>query len=235
MKLRQPFEGDYPITLDFGETWEDVYTADNPHKGIDYGCPLGTGILAAADGTVMKVGYEANGYGNYVIIQHEGTYGTVYAHLRGTTAVIYDKVKAGETIGYSGSTGNSSGPHLHFEARTQWDKIKTVFDPKLIMQNVIDTPSNTERKTVDLPNEAVEAEVVCGIANIRSAECRQNVIAYAYSGERYKLCEGVLILNGLRYRRIQPQTVDDIGGLIAEYDSEGTQILKEVTNGEEKS
>ena len=91
--LRQPFSGSYPITLDFGETWGKTYTKDNPHKGIDYGCPEGTPVLASADGTVLNVGYASTGYGNFVIIQHKDGSGTVYAHLKSWKFGLYKSVQ----------------------------------------------------------------------------------------------------------------------------------------------
>ena len=135
MKLRQPFKGDYPITLDFGEEYLPLYKKGE-HKGIDYGCPKDTPILASADGWVLKISYEQNGYGNYIILLHSDNSGTVYAHLDKIATYVNARVSKGDVIGYSGTTGNSTGYHLHFEYRIQASKLSTAVDPKPYMQTV---------------------------------------------------------------------------------------------------
>ncbi|MDA5283709.1 peptidoglycan DD-metalloendopeptidase family protein [Streptomyces sp. Isolate_45] len=87
------------------------------HTGIDLAVPTGTPVVAAAAGTVVTADWQGS-YGNAVIIQHaDGRY-TLYAHLSTITVKQGDQVAAAQEIGLSGSTGNSTGPHLHFEART---------------------------------------------------------------------------------------------------------------------
>jgi len=96
-------------------------TYDDAHKAIDYACVIGTEIKACADGEVVKTGNpEDGGYGLFVKLQHDG-FTSIYAHLSERFVYILDKVKAGDVIGYSGSTGNSTGPHLHFETRMGLD------------------------------------------------------------------------------------------------------------------
>ena len=129
MNLRKPFNGNYPITQKFGDT----YTSAS-HTGIDYALPLGTPVLAAADGIVEKAGVDNTGYGNVIIIRHLWTDGTVYAHLRNWSVQVGQKVKAGEVIGYSGNTGNSTGAHLHFEYRTSYNDWKSAMDPEIFMK-----------------------------------------------------------------------------------------------------
>ena len=131
MQLIKPFKGDYPITQRFGDTFTDP----KGHKGIDYALPLGTPVLAAADGIVEKAGVDNTGYGNVIIIRHLWTDGTVYAHLRNWSVQVGQKVKAGEIIGYSGNTGNSTGPHLHFEYRTVCNDYKSAIDPSIFMKD----------------------------------------------------------------------------------------------------
>ena len=117
MSYRQPFRGDFPITQHFGEKITDP----KGHTGIDYGCPAGTPILASDAGIVVFCGTGPAGYGNYVILQHNDGKATLYAHLQQIATVLRKKVEQEEVIGYSGSSRNSSGPHLHFEARDKWD------------------------------------------------------------------------------------------------------------------
>lgn len=128
MDYRQPFTGEYPITQIFGEYIPGV-TVGTKHTGIDYACPEGTPILASADGQVMYAGWSPYGWGNMVIIRHNDGKATVYAHLDKVTVRANQPVKQSERIGLSGSTGNSTGPHLHFEARQNWSVAESCKDP----------------------------------------------------------------------------------------------------------
>ncbi|MFU2326765.1 OapA family protein [Pseudomonas sp. NFX98] len=86
------------------------------HKGVDYAAPRGTPIKAAGDGKVLLAG-RRGGYGNTVIIQHGNTYRTLYGHMQGFAKGVQtgSNVKQGQVIGYIGTTGLSTGPHLHYE------------------------------------------------------------------------------------------------------------------------
>lgn len=88
----------------------------NNHKGIDIGAPTGTPIYAAEDGIVTYVGWYY-GYGNLVKVQHANGYETYYGHCSAFNCSAGDTVSQGDLIAYVGSTGNSTGPHLHFEVR----------------------------------------------------------------------------------------------------------------------
>jgi murein DD-endopeptidase MepM/ murein hydrolase activator NlpD len=83
------------------------------HNGVDFGIPDGTPVVAAAAGTVEKVGFENGGYGNYVKLNH-GAFQTYYAHLQGAAVGAGQKVQQGTVVGFSNNTGASTGPHLHF-------------------------------------------------------------------------------------------------------------------------
>ncbi len=87
------------------------------HTGVDLAAPLGTPVMAAADGIVVAVAHTYVGYGNYVMIAHGGGVITLYAHLLETDVNVGDRVARGKRIGLEGSTGLSTGPHLHFEVR----------------------------------------------------------------------------------------------------------------------
>jgi murein DD-endopeptidase MepM/ murein hydrolase activator NlpD len=87
------------------------------HYGVDISAPLGTSVVAAADGVVVAVGHTNVGYGNYVVIGHGGGIATLYGHLLDTTVKVGDVVMRGQEIGHEGSTGLSTGPHVHFELR----------------------------------------------------------------------------------------------------------------------
>ena len=124
MSYRQPFKGDYPITQRYGEKYTSSF-----HTGIDYACPVGTKILASNDGQVMFAGSDQTGYGLCVIIRHNDGNATLYAHLSRIYVKYWQTVKQGDVIAESGNTGNSTGPHLHFEARKAWAVFDTHFDP----------------------------------------------------------------------------------------------------------
>lgn len=87
------------------------------HKGVDLKLNSNDTVVAAFDGKVRVVNYEARGYGNYVIIRHPNGLETVYGHLNKQLVAEEQEVRAGEPIGLGGSTGRSTGPHLHFETR----------------------------------------------------------------------------------------------------------------------
>lgn len=102
----------------------DLPGQTTPHWGVDIAADYGTPIVAAADGTIMVVSnpWEGQntggyGYGNYIVINHYNGLATLYGHLRSAAVVLDQYVTAGEVIGYMGSTGNSTGSHLHFEVR----------------------------------------------------------------------------------------------------------------------
>ena len=86
------------------------------HTGIDIAAPHGTPIYAAAAGEVIYAA-RRGGYGNCIIVLHGGGYATLYAHLSRFAVRIGEDVRRGQLIGYVGSTGLSTGPHLHFEVR----------------------------------------------------------------------------------------------------------------------
>lgn len=98
------------------------------HKGVDISLKEGDVVKAALPGVVGRIGYEPGGYGHFVIVVHSDGVETRYAHLSRVTAVLGQKVAAGEGIALGGSTGNSTGPHLHFEVRRQGKAI----DPLLL-------------------------------------------------------------------------------------------------------
>ncbi len=90
-----------------------------PHKGVDIAAPPGTPIFAAAAGKVVYSDDKQRGYGNLVILRHAGGYVTVYAHNRRNLVDVGDQVRQGSRIAEVGSTGRSTGPHLHFEIRVE--------------------------------------------------------------------------------------------------------------------
>ena len=99
-----------PITSPFGWRWGRM------HEGVDLGAAYGTSIAAAAAGAVIYAGW-LGGYGNLTVIDHGGGLATAYGHQSRIAVSVGQQVARGEIIGYVGSTGHSTGPHLHFEVR----------------------------------------------------------------------------------------------------------------------
>ncbi|MCK4586367.1 MAG: peptidoglycan DD-metalloendopeptidase family protein [Gammaproteobacteria bacterium] len=106
------------ISSRFGKRRHPTLNKMKNHHGVDYAAPRGTPIKAAGDGKLTYVGRKG-GYGKTVMIQHGGKYGTLYAHMSRIKPGMRrgKKVRQGQTIGYVGSTGRSTGPHLHYEFR----------------------------------------------------------------------------------------------------------------------
>lgn len=110
-KLSYPFRGNFPVTQ---------YFTKMGHAGVDWGMPYDTPLYAAHGGYVVKAGWDVSGYGYMILIENAGGFRTLYGHLNGPSAVMVkvgDRVTERQQIGRSGSTGNSTGPHLHFEVR----------------------------------------------------------------------------------------------------------------------
>ena len=103
------------LSSGFGYRIDPVYKTVKFHPGLDFSAPQGTPIYATAEGTVQTAGNLGNGYGNHVVIQHGYSYSTLYGHMSRIKAKRGQRVKRGEVIGYVGSTGKSTGSHLHYE------------------------------------------------------------------------------------------------------------------------
>ena len=115
-----PAEG--PITSPYGYRVHPIFGTLRFHSGIDIGAYYGSSILAADSGIVIEAGW-IGGYGNTVMIDHGGGYSTLYGHCSQLYVRIGQMVNQGEPIAAVGSTGNSTGPHLHFEVRINGDPV----------------------------------------------------------------------------------------------------------------
>ena len=114
---RHPIKGNIRITSNFNPHRRHPITRKiRPHNGTDYGVKTGTPIYAPADGVVIKSTYQ-RAAGKYLVIQHRGSYSTVYMHLSKLLVKAGEKVKQNQRIALSGNTGRSTGPHLHYELR----------------------------------------------------------------------------------------------------------------------
>ena len=112
------------------------------HKGTDFAAPMGTPVRVTADG-VVEVAGEQNGYGNVVIVKHDGRYSTIYAHLSRFAQGLHsgDRVRQGDLIGYVGQTGWATGPHLHYELRVDGEPR----DPMTVALPMATPVSDSER------------------------------------------------------------------------------------------
>ena len=113
--MRTPIDG-ARLSSTFGKRKHPILGFTRMHKGVDFAAPTGTPIYAAGNGTVVYAGRKG-GYGNYLRLRHNGTYETAYAHMNGYARGIHtgSRVEQGQIIGYVGTTGRSTGPHLHYE------------------------------------------------------------------------------------------------------------------------
>ena len=123
--MKTPING-ARLSSPFGMRKHPIDGYNKMHRGTDFAAPMGTPIMASGDGVVKKAGWCGGG-GNCVKIKHNSTYQTVYAHMskfaRGIKSGV--RVKQGQTIGYVGSTGKSTGPHLHYEVIVNGKKVNS--------------------------------------------------------------------------------------------------------------
>lgn len=116
------FPGISPVNVKFrlGDTfrWRTIHPVlgtSRMHNGQDFEVPYGTEVYATGDGTIVESGWNSGGFGNCIVIDHGYGYQTVYGHLSDIKVTRGQNVKRGDLIGISGSTGLSSGPHLHYQ------------------------------------------------------------------------------------------------------------------------
>jgi len=115
-----PAPGYERITSEYGYRIHPILKTKKLHTGIDIGAPSGASVVAAAGGTVTHAGW-LGAYGNAILIEHGGNITTLYGHLSSISVKVGDTVEKGDKIGKVGSTGLSTGPHLHFEVRVNGD------------------------------------------------------------------------------------------------------------------
>ena len=123
--MKTPING-ARLSSPFGMRKHPIDGFNKMHKGTDFAAPMGTPIMASGSGIIKKAGWCGGG-GNCVVIKHNSTYETVYAHMSKFAKGIKKgvRVKQGQTIGYVGSTGKSTGPHLHYEVIVNGKKVNS--------------------------------------------------------------------------------------------------------------
>ncbi len=114
------------IASGFSYRIHPIYKIMHFHTGIDFAAQTGTEIYATGDGMVRVADNESRGYGNHIVVDHGFGYQTLYGHLSRYAVRAGQKVKRGEVIGYVGSTGTSTAPHLHYEVIKSGEKINPI-------------------------------------------------------------------------------------------------------------
>lgn len=216
MKLKKPFNGSFPITQRYGENPGDYSRqclADGSHNGVDWAMPEGTAIFAAANGVVERAEVDATGYGLHVRIRHDGNITTICAHLRQVNVRQGMAVLEGGLIGFSGNTGNSTGPHLHFEVRKGpgMPSCSDAVDPEEYLEG--DAPPEPGAPVVGVG----QAEVIVDSLNIRLAPGGTDV-GDLVRGMRVEVTGEPVTANGVTW---VPARL-----WIAAVDGEGTPCLK---------
>ena len=123
--MKTPING-ARLSSPFGMRKHPIDGFNKMHRGTDFAAPMGTPIMASGDGVIKKAGWCGGG-GNCVVIKHNSTYQTIYAHMSKFASNIRSgvRVKQGQTIGFVGSTGKSTGPHLHYEVLINGKKVNS--------------------------------------------------------------------------------------------------------------
>lgn len=137
-----PLKG-YRINSPFGLRKLSIEAKARAHKGVDIAAPKGTGVYATAEGQVVRAGYQAGGYGNFIEVKHPNGMSSLYGHLSRIDVHTGKVVAAGERIGLVGSTGYSTGPHLHFEVRRDGIQVNPA--------KVVGQSFNVKTRMPDLP------------------------------------------------------------------------------------
>lgn len=114
------------VTSGFGWRIHPIYKTQEFHSGMDFPAHQGTPVYATGNGIVEYAGMDNSGYGLHIIINHNFGYQTLYGHLSKLAVRVGDKVKRGQLIGYVGSTGLSTAPHLHYEVIKNNEKVNPI-------------------------------------------------------------------------------------------------------------
>jgi murein DD-endopeptidase MepM/ murein hydrolase activator NlpD len=132
-----PLSNPAPITSKFGWRTHPISGNRRFHSGLDIGAPMGAPVVATGSGTIVSAGWNG-GYGKAIVIQHNGVQQTLYGHLSEVFVQPGQQIEQGTVIGRVGSTGNSTGPHLHFETRTATADGWIAVDPRAEVEYALD-------------------------------------------------------------------------------------------------
>ena len=160
--MKTPING-ARLSSPFGMRKHPIDGFNKMHRGTDFAAPMGTPIMASGDGVIKKAGWCGGG-GNCVVIKHNSTYKTVYAHMSKFANGIRSgvRVKQGQTIGYVGSTGKSTGPHLHYEVIVNGKKINSQ-TLKLPSGKILKGEDRKIFETTKIKLDVLKSEKIIGI------------------------------------------------------------------------
>ena len=160
--MKTPING-ARLSSPFGMRKHPIDGFTKMHKGTDFAAPMGTPIMASGDGVIKKAGWCGGG-GNCVVIKHNTTYQTIYAHMSKFANGIRSgvRVKQGQTIGFVGSTGKSTGPHLHYEVIENGKKINSQ-TLKLPSGKVLKGKDRELFEIVKIKTDVFKSELILGI------------------------------------------------------------------------
>ena len=160
--MKTPING-ARLSSPFGMRKHPIDGFNKMHKGTDFAAPMGTPIMASGDGVIKKAGWCGGG-GNCIKIKHNSEYQTVYAHMskfaRGIKSGV--RVKQGQTIGYVGSTGKSTGPHLHYEVIVNGKKVNSQ-KLKLPSGKILIGKKRKQFETNKIRLDVMKSEIIIGI------------------------------------------------------------------------
>lgn len=196
----------YIITQKFGETITDP----KGHTGIDLYQPIGTPIYAAEGGDILAAGkinnaYGNTAYGNCVLIDHKNGYYTFYAHMNTVKVKIGMSVIQGAVIGTVGATGNVTGPHLHFEVRTNpvWNR-KNFIDPESVLKIENPNPIKQNNNNNNEFNIGDSVKISGSLVNMRkSAGYSGEIITELKNGVNLKIIGNKETKDGLDWYPVQ--------------------------------
>ena len=160
--MKTPING-ARLSSPFGMRKHPIDGFNKMHKGTDFAAPMGTPIMASGDGVIKKAGWCGGG-GNCIVIKHNSTYQTVYAHMSKFAKGIRSgvRVKQAQIIGYVGSTGKSTGPHLHYEVIVNGKKINSQ-KLKLPSGKILKGEERKKFETVKIKLDVLKSEKIIGL------------------------------------------------------------------------
>jgi murein DD-endopeptidase MepM/ murein hydrolase activator NlpD len=174
MLMKTPVDG-ARITSGFGMRFHPILGYSRMHKGVDFGVPIGTPVMAAGSGVVQQEG-RLGGYGNFMKVDHQNGYSTAYGHLSRFAPGIHigSRVRQGQVIAFSGNSGMSTGPHLHYEIRIHDNQVnpavvKIATGTRLLGHDLRDFLVGRLHADTELASMPLENKVAEGGGELRAA------------------------------------------------------------------
>ena len=160
--MKTPING-ARLSSPFGMRKHPIDGFNKMHRGTDFAAPMGTPIMASGSGIIKKAGWCGGG-GNCIVIKHNSTYQTIYAHMSKFAKGIRNglRVKQGQTIGYVGSTGKSTGPHLHYEVVVNGKKVNSQ-TLKLPSGKILKGKNRKKFETTKIKIDVLKSEKIIGL------------------------------------------------------------------------